>query len=413
MSMQKPALLYLVHRIPFPPNKGDKVRSYHLLRQLAQDYRVFLGCFIDQPEDWAHVDSLRQWCEDVHVEGIQPRMARLLSLRGLLSGEALTLPYYRNAGMQAWVDAVSARHDIRRAVVFSSSMGQYLDRHPDVRPVVDFVDVDSAKWARYAEDHAGPMAWLYRREGARLADYERALAARASCSVLVSEAEAALFREVAPTQAARIRAVSNGVDAAFFSPERSGACPYAEGEQAVVFTGAMDYWPNIDAASWFAQSVWPVLRAQAPAARFYIVGMNPAPELRTLDGRDGIVVTGTVPDVRPYTGHARAVVAPLRVARGVQNKILEAMSMARPVVASATCAGGLMATPGEHLLVADTAEAFAARVAGLLDAAGQRAGDALGQAARQCVLAHYSWEAHLAVFPSLIEAAATDEVAHV
>lgn len=397
----KPPLLYLVHRIPFPPNKGDKVRSYHLLRQLAKRYRVFLGTFVDHDDDWQHVAKLREWCEEVHVEGISPRLAKLASLRGLLTGEALTLPYYRNAAMQRWVAQTAFRHDIRRVVVFSSSMAPYALSLPEVKPVVDFVDVDSAKWTRYADDHSGPVAWLYRREGRFLAEFERAVACRASVSVLVSEAEAALFRQVAPEYADRIHAISNGVNAEFFSPQNAFSSPYAAEAEVVAFTGAMDYWPNVDAALWFANEIWPVIRAHRPATRFYVVGMNPAPELRALDGQNGIVVTGTVPDVRPYIQHARVVVAPLRVARGVQNKILEAMAMGRPVVASETCAAGIHADFGEELLTAADAADFAQAVlAQLADAGG---GQEIGRRARQRVLSHYSWDAHLARFDDMIE----------
>lgn len=170
-------LLYLVHRIPFPPNKGDKVRSFNILRQLARRHRVFLGTFVDHPDDAAHVGRLAEWCEESHVVRLDPRLARVLSLRGLLGGEALSLPYYRDAGLRQWVADVVAREGIRQAVAFSGPMAQYLDVPGLDRRIIDFCDLDSAKWTQYAPDHRWPMSWLYRREGAKLLAFERQAAA--------------------------------------------------------------------------------------------------------------------------------------------------------------------------------------------------------------------------------------------
>ncbi|MEC5387222.1 TIGR03087 family PEP-CTERM/XrtA system glycosyltransferase [Uliginosibacterium sp. H3] len=397
----KPHLLFLVHRIPFPPNKGDKVRSYHLLKFLAQHYQVHLGTFVDYADDWQYVPALDEFCASVCAERISPRLARVLSLRGLLGGEALSLPFYRNRRMANWVRDTVGAHRIERAVVFSSPMAQYIDGGIAGHCVVDFVDVDSAKWTRYAEDRSGLMAWLYRREGLRLAAFEREVAQRVAASVLVSEAEAALFKSVAPEAVSRTHAIGNGVNADSFSPQHDFTSPYATGERPVVFTGAMDYWPNIDAVCYFADEVWPAVLARYPDARFHIVGMNPSEAVRALAARPGINVTGTVPDVRPWLRHAHAVVAPLRVARGVQNKILEAMAMGRPVVASATCAVGISARQGEELFVADATPEWVEAVSSLL--ADTARAEQAGQLARQRVLSDYSWEAHLQQFRQLIE----------
>jgi sugar transferase (PEP-CTERM/EpsH1 system associated) len=387
-------ILYLVHRIPFPPNKGDKVRSYHLLRQLAGRFRVHLGCFVDDEDDWQHVDALRPFCAGLQVCRLDPRRARLRSLRGFLGGEALTVPYYADAGMRAWVDDTLQRHGIDRAVVYSSAMAQYVMQRPGLHRVVDFVDVDSAKWAEYAEKRRWPWSAVFRREARLLLDYDRRVARGAAMNVLVTPAEAELFRGLAPESAGRIQSAMNGVDTDFFSPAHALASPFPEGVVPIVFTGAMDYWPNVDAVTWFADESLPALQRALPAARFYIVGMNPAPEVRALGERSGIEVTGRVPDVRPYLRHAAAVVAPLRVARGVQNKVLEAMAMARPVVVGEAAAGGLDVRAGEEIAVAGGAEAFAAAVERLV-AELERAA-AMGQAARRCVQDKYSWAHNLA-----------------
>lgn len=381
-------LLYLVHRLPYPPNKGDKVRSYHLLEHLARRHDVYLGTFLDDEADAEHVAAVRERCADLYVARLVPRWAKLRSLRGLMTGEALSLPYYRDAGLQRWVRSLSG---LDAAIVFSSVMAEYAP--PGLPLLVDFVDMDSAKWRQYAEAHRWPLSWLYRREGERLCAYERAVAQRAAHAFFVTAAECALFLAAAPESADKVSALGNGVDASFFSPEQAFPSPFAVGEMPLVFTGAMDYWPNIDAVVWFAEAVLPDLRARHPQVRFYIVGRHPAPAVEALAG-EGVAVTGTVADVRPYLAHAAVVVAPLRIARGIQNKVLEAMAMARPVVASRACAGPIGAELGVELLAAETAADYQRQIESLLASPDLAA--RIGRAARQRVLADFSWDAHLA-----------------
>jgi polysaccharide biosynthesis protein PslH len=386
-------LLYLVHRMPYPPNKGDKVRSYHLLRHLVARHQVYLGTFVDDPDDLQHLPMLRGLCAEVCALPLQPRSAKLRSLAGLLSGEALTLRYYRSAALQAWVAQTLATQRIDAAVVFSSSMAPYALAQPGLPMLADLVDVDSAKWTEYADRHAWPMSWLYRREGRRLLAYERSVVAQARRSFLVTDKEVALFGRLAPESLGQVLAVGNGVDAEYFQPDAARPSPFAADEQALVFTGAMDYWPNVDAVCWFVDQVLPLLHRRWPGLRLHIVGRSPAPAVRALASAT-VCVTGTVPDVRPYLQHAAVVVAPLRLARGVQNKVLEAMAMARPVVAAATCVEAIDARPGQEILAAADATEHAARIAELLTDR-QRA-TSIGQAGRACVLARYSWPARLA-----------------
>lgn len=384
-------ILFLVHRLPYPPNKGDKVRSYHLLRHLAARHEVHLGTFIDDPDDEQHLPRVRELCAGLHVAHLNPRKAKLLSLRGLLTGEALSLPYYRDAGLQAWVSDTAARVDFDAVVVFSGVMAQYVPT--GLRHLVDFVDVDSAKWRDYAPEHAWPMSWLYRREFAKLLGFEQRVAREAQCSFFVTDNEVALFRGLSPGQALTLAALGNGVDADFFAPDPSRGTPFAADELPLVFTGAMDYWPNIDAVTWFARDMLPALRERFPALRFHIVGRAPAPAVQALAG-EAINVTGTVPDVRPYLQHAAVVVAPLRLARGIQNKVLEAMAMARPVVAAASCVSAITSDVQPGLQPAADAAGYLGHVGALL--ADRHAADAAGRSARDFVVAAYSWEAHLA-----------------
>lgn len=397
------ALLFLAHRLPFPPNKGDKIRSFHLLKHLAQRYALHVGTFVDDDADLPHVPTLAGLCAQLHTERIAPRGRKLMSLRALVTGEALSVVYYRSAAMQRWVDDTIARHGITKAVVFCSTMAQYLDAHPQVRRIVDLVDVDSAKWSEYAPRHRWPMSWLYRREARTLLDFEAGVVAASDLSLLVTPAEVALFDSLAPAQKGRVSALPNGVDVAFFDPAHAGASPYAAGVKPVVFTGAMDYWPNIDAAGWFATEVMPRIRAVEPAAHFFVVGMNPAPAVRELERLGHVTVTGRVDDVRPWVAHAACAVAPLRVARGIQNKVLEAMAMARPVVVSATCAGSLDAQPGRDFVAAGDAPSFAGAVLALFEPA--RAA-AVGAAARARIVQVYRWDSALAALDVCLDAPA-------
>jgi polysaccharide biosynthesis protein PslH len=399
MAME--SLLFLSHRLPYPPNKGDKVRSYHFLRHLAQRHRVFLGTFIDDPADWQHVDALRRQCVDVHVEAIVPWYTRIRSIPSVLTGEALTLPYFRSRALHRWVKEIVRRECIERAFVYSSPMAQYVLDLPGMRTLVDFVDMDSAKWDDFARRRRWPLSALYRREARRLLAFEKLVAERVEASLFVTREEAQLLSQAAPGCAHRIVAIENGVDSEYFSPAHVFDSPFAAGEHPIVFTGAMDYWPNVDAVTWFAREVLPQIRRHDARARFHVVGMNPGAQVRALQG-DAVGVAGRVSDVRPYLAHARAVVAPLRVARGIQNKVLEAMAMGRPVVVTSACAAVLTARGGVELEVADQASDFAARVLAAMD---PERGSGIGQRARARVLADYAWSSQLARLDDLIAGA--------
>ena len=395
-------ILYLVHRLPYPPNKGDKVRSYHLLKHLAARHRVYLATFVDDVDDWQHVEHLRTLCAEVHAVGLNSKRARLASLRGLFLGEALSLAYYRSRAMRSWVRGLSERVALDASVVFSSTMAQYALPLRPLPTLIDFVDVDSAKWTQYAPNHAWPLSWLYEREGRKLLAYEQGAAEQVDGSFFATENEVGLFRQLSPQLKASVEAFGNGVDADYFSPDPGRESPFPAGQLPLVFTGAMDYWPNVDAVCWFVDAVLPQLQALFPALCFHIVGRNPAPAVQALAARPGVIVTGTVPDVRPYLQHTAVAVAPLRIARGIQNKVLEAMAMGRPVVVARNCAEVIEARDGQELLTAQTAEDYLQQVSGLLQDA-ERC-QRIGGAGRACVLARYSWNAHLSVVDRHLDA---------
>lgn len=394
--MERPDLLFLAHRIPFPPDKGDKIRAWHLLSHLAQRYRVHLAAFVDDPDDWKHVAKLEGVCASTYFAGLDPARAKLKSLAGLLTGDPLTLPYYRHPGLQTWVDQRLAS-GVARVLVYSSAMARFVIQAAATRRVMDFVDIDSDKWRQYATSKPWPLSWLYRREADRLLDWERRVAACFDASLFVSETEAADFRALAPESAARIGHYYNGVDAAYFSPERDYPNPYAPGVEALAFTGAMDYWPNVDAVEWFAREALPGLRRERPNLVFAIVGSKPAPRVKALESLPGVRVTGRVEDVRPWLAHADAVVAPLRIARGIQNKVLEGMAMACNVVATPQALEGIHARADVEVRVATDAAGLIRETLAALN------GPDLGPAARQRVLQDFAWDAALARVDQLLE----------
>jgi len=384
-------ILFLAHRIPYPPDRGDKIRSWNILRHLASLARVHLACFADDEADAAHLPALRELIGgEAHVE-VRTRTKVAAGAIALLERRPISLSLFDSARLRAFVERKLAGDGIGTVFAFSGQMGQFVPERMRQRFVMDFGDMDSAKFAQYADEGAGPMRWVHRREGEKLFAFERAVAARADLSLFVSEAEAALFR--GRTGLANIRALSNGIDVDHFDP--AADFPRLEKGEGplLLFTGQMDYPPNADAVAWFAREVLPLI----PGARFAIAGRNPLPAVRALAG-ERVTVTGAVADMRSWLAAADVVVAPLKLARGIQNKVLEAMAMARPVVASPAAFEGIEAVPGRDLIVADDAAATAAAVNRLLEAPG-----AIGAAARRQMERSYRWDARLAPLAAMID----------
>jgi sugar transferase (PEP-CTERM/EpsH1 system associated) len=403
--MARRRLLFLCHRIPYPPEKGEKIRAWHILDHLAESWDVELGCLVDDPADLAHVPVLRQRCAAVECRPtghhIRAAARALLQLR---PGRPLTLGWFHEPGLRAWAERGLAEGRYDAVFVYSSAMAPYAmgpaARRPGLRRVLDMVDVDSEKWLAYAAGARPPMRQVWAREARTLLAFERQAAAAFDRTILVSSEEARRFAELAPECAARVDWVDNGVDLARFDPARDYPNPYSGPAPALVFTGTMGYRPNIEAVAWFAREVLPGLRAGAAVPpEFHIVGANPAAAVQALARLPGVHVTGAVPDVRPYLAHAALAVAPLRIARGIQNKVLEAMALARPVIASPQAFEGVRARPGRDLLVADGAAEMAQRVREVL--AGAHPG--LGGAARAAVAAGHDWAATLRRLDPMLE----------
>jgi sugar transferase (PEP-CTERM/EpsH1 system associated) len=398
-------LIYLTQRIPFPPTKGEKIRQFQVLCYLRQRYVVHLGCLIDDPADWQHTGVLRELCGETYFAKLNPWTARLACLPCLIGSIPLSVPYFFDRGLQEWIKDVLTRRRPNAAFVSSSVMGQYLLDAPyrPPRVVMDFIDVDSDKWRQYGDTRSWPMSWICRRESKTLLEFDRRLAHAFDASVFVSRAEAALFNRLAPDVSAKTHQVNNGVDSIYFSPDAAAENPYDRGRPVVVFTGTMSYWPNVDAVTWFAEQVLPRLRRAIPSVAFYIVGSHPSQQVQRLGGLPGVTVTGRVADVRPYLAYAAVVVAPLRIANGVQNKVLEAMAMAKIVVASPRALAGVEPEAARNVLVADGPESFAETVRRAITD-GDLCG--LGPRARTAVERFYNWDKNLREFAPLLQPAA-------
>ncbi len=390
-------LLYLTQRIPYPPTKGEKIRQWQIVQHLCRSHTVHLGCLVDDPDDWQHVPVVEALCATSHFAPLDRRRAKIDCLTGLLTGEALSVTFYRRPDLQRWVARTLAT--VRPEIVFvsSSNMAPYVMSagRPAPRFIVDLVDVDSEKWRAYAQTGRPPMSWVHAREAAKTSELEGLIAARSDWCTLVSDDEARLFTMLQPQHASKAKAISNGVDHDFFDPARPFEAPFDTSRLNYVFTGTMDYPPNIEGAGWFARSILPLIRMQQPLAQFHIVGANPADEVVALASQDGVFVTGRVPDVRPYVAHATAAVAPMKIARGIQNKVLEAMAMARPVILTSAALEGIRAIPGQEIIVANDTASFA-------EACVTAGGLQTGSAARRRVIADYTWSTLLAQFDPLL-----------
>ncbi len=403
--MARNQLLYLVHRLPFPPNRGDRIRSYHFLRYLAERYDVSLATLADEPVSATTRRELDRHCVQVAIEPVT-RSRWLRAAGSLACGRTATEGLFHSPALRRTVRQWASSTRFDAALVFCSSMVQYLDCPDlaDVPAVVDLVDVDSQKWFDYAARTSGLKRLLFNLEGRRLRRLEQTLPHRAAAITLVSEAEADLYRGFCPNS--RTVAVANGVDLDHFAPpsaaQRSCQQIATEDRCQIVFVGALDYRANIDAVTWFAAEVWPLIRSRLPHLTLGLVGRKPDAAVRRLAETDGIRVFADVPDVRPFLAAADVVVAPLRIARGIQNKVLEAMAMAKPVICSPAALEGLAARPEHHLLVADQPEDWLAAIARVL--ADEEIASSLGLSARNFVERHHAWDAVLSPLGELLAA---------
>ncbi len=390
-------VLYLCHRIPYPPDKGDKIRAFHQIRAIASRHEVDLFTLMDDPADAVHQEPLAEYCRKIIVSRLSPRLAKLRALPFLLTSKPLTLPYFYSAELAAEVGAAFRARSYDRVFVYCSAMAQYVDSACQVPALLDMVDVDSDKWSQYAGFSNFPFSAIYRREGRALREYEREACRRFAAILVTTKREAKLVRQISP--AANVHAISNGVDIQYFS---SQVVPPVPGPPTVIFTGDMGYFPNEEAVVSFARNVYPLIRRSIPNLRFFIVGRNPARNVQQLQNIRGVEVTGFVPDVRAYLAQAQVAVAPFSISAGIPNKILEAMSYGLPVVATSRAVQGLVSSLAQTVEIGDTASELATKTVALLkdNAFALRK----GRECRDRVAAAYNWERSLSQLLQLVQA---------
>ena len=369
-------ILYLTHGCPFPPNKGDRIRNFHILRHVSQAHEVILIYPSFSEQDVTHASSLQKYCSAIHTARLSPLLAKLKCCFSLLGDRPLTNAHFYSHALHDLVN----EQDYDVALVDCSSMAQYV-LDVEKPKIIDFVDVDSDKWKRYANMTTFPKSWIYEREHRKLQAFEAQLVKEFSASIVISEHE----KQFLP-QTDRLFVVRNGIDLEYFSPREK------YDPDTMIFTGAMDYFPNIDAVLYFHEQIFPLIKKKRPAAKFIIGGMNPTPAINALRSADTFV-TGFVPDMREYLGRAAVCVVPLRLAKGVQNKVLEAMAMGVPVVSTTSANEGIRAVDQRDLLIADDPQCFADRVVQLLE--NNERGKFLAGCARTFVESYFAWDQNL------------------
>lgn len=386
-------ILFLCHRVPFPPDKGDRIRSYHLLQFLSRLGRVSLGFLTDEDIPERTQTELQRICERVEYADVRGLRRWIRAGVNLLAGRSATEGLFYSRKLKQRLDQWFEANRFDAVVCFSSSVLQYVrGRELEPRLIVDLVDVDSQKWLEYARRSWPPGSLLYRLEAARVRRIEREAAA-ARAVTLVTDAEGDIYRALCP--AANVSVVTNGVDLEYFSPRGDAETP------SCVFVGYLDYRANVVGLQWFCREVWPAIHARIPQSRFRIVGRNPGPAVQRLAEIEGVEMVGPVPDVRLQVAQAGVVVVPLLIARGVQNKVLEAMAMGKTVIASPAALEGLSVTVGQHVLCADSPTEWIRTLASVWSSPEQR--QAIGRHAREYVEQHHNWESCLSPFADLIK----------
>lgn len=399
-------VLFLCHRIPFPPNKGDKITTYNLVKYLASRYQVVIGCFIDDEHDRQYIDDVEAMSEELFTVDICGKSSLQSGVQSLIAGKPVSTHHYNNQAMQNWVDDVISRRNIDRLMAYSGGTAQFIEhqKYAGKKRILDMADVDSDKWRQYAENKPVYSSWIYSREQRLVEAYEQKILREFNAVTLITDEERDHFRHISPAALReKIVTLGNGVDTDYFNPEAE--FDYTDSpdknHKVICFTGAMDYWANVDAVVWFVENIWPAVRSAHPDMYFYIVGGKPTDKVKSLAAVDGVVVTGRVVDVRPYVIQSLLCVAPLRIARGVQNKVLEAMSMARPVVMTSMGQEGIALPSAQQSLVEDEIKQQVALITQLVYEPDTLT--RIGAENRAWIIKHYGWDGALALLDKLLE----------
>ena len=393
MTDSKPALLYICHRVPFPPNKGDKIRTFNQIKYLSRNWNIDLVSFADEPKDLQYKPDLEKLCRNVFLFPLNPVWAKIKGIKSFVSGRSISEGYFFDDVANRRITSLLMGKKYHAVLCFSSPMAAYVFKNLPIikkkipRLVMDFCDVDSDKWRQYSQKAGFLMAMIYKAEAKRLLLYEKKINQEFDTSVFVSEKESLLFKTLIPASK-NVVSVSNGVNFDYFSSLNDKQ--QTQNPPTLMFAGAMDYYANIEGVIWFCSHILPKIKEKFPDVRFMIVGSNPSPEVRALSKIDNVEVTGFVEDIREYYKKTDVCVIPLRIARGIQNKVLEAMAMEKPVVSTSAAFSGINAEAGKHLMVEDNEDAFAESVMELLS--NRDHAHTLGRAARTVVKSEYAWD---------------------
>jgi sugar transferase (PEP-CTERM/EpsH1 system associated) len=396
-------IFYICRRVPFPPDRGDKIAAFNAIRHLAARHEVHVFCLGDGVQDLANISGLQAYAKSVSAAPVDEFTIKLRALAALVTGQPLSVAALNESKLH---DAIQKKFTELRPdliIVYSCNMAQFAEHFPNVPRIMHFGDLDSLKWPQYAERSSIPLNWIYAIEARRLLGYERHIAQIFSHALVHTEIEKHDFERLIP--GIPVAVVGNGVDLDYFRSAGEAKKP-----ASMVFTGVMDYRPNIDAVVWFCDEILPIVQANIPAANFTICGSRPAPAVRRLANRRGVRVTGWVADARPYLDRAEIFVAPLRMARGVQNKLLEALAMGLPCVASMAAWRGTVVADGQGILATDEPREFARHVIDLLGDSDGRA--EMARRARAAAVANYRWEVQLACLDQVIAAAVSGHCGH-
>lgn len=387
-------ILYVCHRVPFPPKRGGKIRPFNMISHLAQEHEVTVASLARSRAEEAEAQGLRDHCHDLICERVSPIGASLRMLATLPGRTPFSMGYFGSPRLGKRISEFLATHEVDLIFVHCSSVAQYVSEVQGIPRILDFGDMDSQKWQIYGRIRRFPMTLAYRLEGWKLEREERRLAGKFDICTCTTRAEFETLNDY--DTGAATDWFPNGVDSEAFKPGSGGYDP-----DLISFIGRMDYYPNQEAMFRFCRRTLPMVQARRPDARLVIVGANPSSAIRRLGELPGVTVTGSVPDVQPYVEQSAVNVAPLRIARGTQNKILESMAMGVPVVTTSIAAKGVDAVPGEHLVCADTPEEEASRILAIMENAMER--DRLAEAGRARVLSHHSWPNSMVRLDAIIE----------
>lgn len=399
---RRPRVLMLTHRFPFPPDRGDRIRAYHVLKFLMEHFDLTLACTTHEPIAAGDLAHLRELVSGLLVAPIGKWTKYRRAAQSVATGASLTEGYFRSPSLARSIRTLHTQTPFDALLVYCSSMYQYrtLAGLRNVPTIVDLVDVDSQKWRQLASGTLGLRSKIYRLETQRVCQLEKSIATTAYSVALTSPQEVQLFSSTVGEQIVA-HGISNGVDTNYFCAQNSAQLC----EQLpinLIFTGVMDYPPNIQGMVWFCRDIWPQIVSSLPA-RLKIVGRRPSASVRELANLDGVEVVGEVPDVRPYLAAADIAISPLMLARGIQNKVLEAMASGLATVVTPQSAEGIDAESGVHFQIAATAHEFAMAVIALARSRTTRL--SMGLAARELIERSYGWPQRVAKFRELLDEA--------